>query len=150
MMTNDTAYILTESNYSDAIGWLEERLSKMKVPHMEIIMAELLLEENFYSLLEVAEQQPFEARISLHKRFGNVRLRISAQGKEFNPLLFDEIADDDPDTFSHVDILRSYHQYLRYFYRGNKNIIEIYVHKSETKEIMNTLLGLVFGRLLGL
>ena len=146
---NDTIYILTESNYSDAIGWLEEQLAKMKVPHHEIIMAELLLEENFYSLLEVTDQQPFEATISLHKRFGNVKLRLSAQGKEFNPLFFDETEDDDLDHFSHVDILRSYHQYLRYFHRGNKNIIEIYVHKSETKEIRNTLWGLVFGLLLG-
>lgn len=149
MVTNDTTYILTESNYSDAIGWLEEQLSKMKVPHHEMIMAELLLEENFYSLSEVAEQQPFEATISLHKRFGNVKLRLSAEGKEFNPLFFDETEGDDPDHFSHVDILRSYHQYLNYVHRGNKNIVEICVHKSETKEIRNTLLGLVCGLLLG-
>ena len=41
-------YMITAPEYGKVVDWLEEILPGMKVTHREILVAQLLLEENFY------------------------------------------------------------------------------------------------------
>ena len=42
--------VLSNSNFTETMGWLEQELSKAKISQKEILTAQLLLEETFLRL----------------------------------------------------------------------------------------------------
>ena len=142
-------YIISETNYSDAVDWLERKLDEMKVSRPKILQTELLLEENFYRLMRAEGKENFTAKISLKKHMGDVKLVLSAHGENFNSLSFyDEISEDDEDYYR-IAILKAYQEKMRYYRKGTENVVVILVHETESKEVRNTLFGLIIGLLLG-
>ena len=142
-------YLISETNYSDAVDWLEKKLDEMEVPRPKILQTELLLEENFYRLMRAEGKENFTAKISLKKRMGDVKLILSAHGENFNSLSFyDEISEDDEEYYR-IAILKAYQEKMRYYRKGTENVVVILVHETESKEVRNTLFGLIIGLLLG-
>ncbi|MBR1859220.1 MAG: cation:dicarboxylase symporter family transporter, partial [Selenomonadaceae bacterium] len=100
-------------------------------------------------LMRAEGKENFTAKISLKKHMGDVKLVLSAHGEKFNSLSFyDEISEDDEEYYR-IAILKAYQEKMRYYRKGTENIIVILVHETESKEVRNTLLGLIIGLFLG-
>ena len=74
--------VLSNSTFTETMGWLEQELSKAKISQKEILTAQLLLEETFLRLSKGAgDPADFSVTVTLHRRFGDISMRLeSASG----------------------------------------------------------------------
>ena len=143
-------YMITAPEYGKVVDWLEEILPEMKVTHREILVAELLLEENFYRLAEASgDASSFSARLDVRKRFGDVDLRLSAHGASFNPLEeMSETTEDTAKLYSRA-ILKAHRDKISHSWKKGENVISMRIHRSDSKTAVHTLIALVLGVVLG-
>ena len=143
-------YMITAPEYGKVVDWLEEILPRMKVTHREILVAELLLEENFYRLAEASgDASSFSARLDVRKRFGDVDLRLSAHGEPFNPLEeMNEATEDTAELYS-LAILKAHRDKISHSWKKGENVISMRIHRSDSKTAVHTLIALVLGVVIG-
>ncbi len=143
-------YTITAPEYGKVVDWLEEILPGMKVTRREILVAELLLEENFYRLAEASgDASSFSARLDVRKRFGDVDLRLSAHGEPFNPLEeLNEATEDTAELYS-LAILKAHRDKISHSWKKGENVISMRIHRSDSKTAVHTLIALVLGVVLG-
>ena len=143
-------YMITAPEYGKVVDWLEEILPGMKVTHREILVAELLLEENFYRLAEASgDASSFSARLDVRKRFGDVDLRLSAHGEPFNPLEeLNEATEDTAELYS-LAILKAHRDKISHSWKKGENVISMRIHRSDSKTAVHTLIALVLGVVMG-
>ncbi len=141
---------ISKESYSEAVRWLEENLSELKVPQKEILTAELLAEENFLRLAAASSDEAiFTARLSLRKRLGNVTLTLAAKGEAFNPIVeLGEMTDDEAAMYS-LAILKSHRKAMSYARKQAENVISIRVHESGSKGTWTIVAALFLGLLFG-
>ena len=142
---------ITKENYQQTLEWLEVRLAEKKMPRREILMAELLLEENFYRLAEASGNVgTFSARLAVRSRFGDVDLRLSAAGEPYNPVVEMAETTETEDSIHSLVILKAHRDQLSYARKKGENIVSMRVHSSGSKAAVYTLIALVAGVGLGL
>ena len=80
--------VLSNSNFTETMGWLEQELSRAKISQKEILTAQLLLEETFLRLSKGAgDPADFSVTVTLHRRFGDISMRLESLGEQYNPLV---------------------------------------------------------------
>ena len=144
------SFTIHASEYRKAVEWLEEILTGMELSQKEILLAELLMEENFFRLSKgLGGDSSFSAHLDVRKRFGDVHLRLSAKGEQFNPIIeMNEITEDETDYYS-IAILKANREKLSYSWKKGENIVSIRIHSSDSKNAVYTLTALVLGIALG-
>ena len=144
------SFTIYASEYRKAVEWLEEILTGMELSQKEILLAELLMEENFFRLSKgLGGDSSFSARLDVRKRFGDVHLSLSAKGEQFNPIIeMNEITEDETDYYS-IAILKANREKLSYSWKKGENIVSIRIHSSDSKNAVYTLTALVLGIVLG-
>lgn len=147
---NLTTFTISGTNYNEAVEWMEDRLAELKVPRREILTAELLMEENFIRLAEASgDGKSFSADLAIRKRFGDVSLRLSAKGAQYNPIVeLNETAEDERDMYS-LAILKAHREAMSYAWKKGRNIVSIRVHKSGSKGTWTMAAALILGLLFG-
>ena len=146
-----TTHTISREGYSEAMDWLEETLTEMKVPQKELLRAELLVEENFLRLAPTSgNKDGFTAKITVRKRMGDVILQISAKGEAFNPIVALDETTDDEEAMINLAILKAYRNKMSYDRRQGENVVSILVYESGSKVAIYTLCGFFLGVFLGL
>lgn len=136
MLMSAPTFNVLYTDYDAAVVWLEEQLNNLKVHDKEILRAELLLEENFYRLAATSQdRQNFSAKLVVRKRFGEIYLRLAAQGVPNNPHVeMSETSDDEAAMYS-LAILKAYRDQMSYLRKQGENIVSIRVHSFGDKSI---------------
>ena len=144
---------LTMNNLSDTRQLLTDELKKTKATDKEIARAKLLLEETFIRLKTGMGNLPdFSVKVELKVRFGDVNLRLSARGEEYNPIVtLTEQSTDDEDAYRLI-ILKAFRDKMHFVRKNGENIVTITVHEksSRSKQLIYTLCGLALGIVCGL
>ncbi|MBR1806488.1 MAG: dicarboxylate/amino acid:cation symporter [Selenomonadaceae bacterium] len=144
---------LTMNNLSDTRQLLTAELEKTKATDKEIARAKLLLEEIFIRLKTGMGNLPdFSVKVDLKIRFGEVNLRLSARGEEYNPIVtLTEQSPDDEDAYRLI-ILKAFRDKMNFVRKNGENIVTITVHEksSRSKQLIYTLCGLALGIVCGL
>ena len=122
------SFILDAENFSDMQANLEPQLEQLKIKQKDILNAELLVEEIFWSLIKKGKVAQVKIRV-VKKFFGKVQIKMTATGTSYNPLV--EVADwdedqNDKDYFSMM-ILKAHRQRLNYSHKNNLNVVTINV-----------------------
>ena len=88
---------LTMNNLSETGQIIAHELEKTKVAEKEIARAKLLLEETFMRLKNGMSNLPnFSVKVDLKTKFGEVDLRLTSRGEEYNPIVtLTEQSDDE-------------------------------------------------------
>lgn len=144
---------LTMNNLSDTRQLLTAELEKTKATDKEIARAKLLLEETFIRLKTGMGNLPdFSVKVDLKVRFGEVNLRLSARGEEYNPIVtLTEQSTNDEDAYRLI-ILKAFRDKMNFVRKNGENIVTITVHEksSRSKQLIYTLCGLALGIVCGL
>ena len=144
---------LTMNNLSDTRQLLTDELKKTKATDKEIARAKLLLEETFIRLKTGMGNLPvFSVKVELKVRFGDVNLRLSARGEEYDPIVtLTEQSTDDEDAYRLI-ILKAFRDKMSFVRKNGENIVTITVHEksSRSKQLIYTLCGLALGIVCGL
>ncbi|MBR1646800.1 MAG: dicarboxylate/amino acid:cation symporter [Selenomonadaceae bacterium] len=143
---------LTMQNLSETRQHIAQELSKTKATEKEIARAKLLLEETFMRLKTGMGNLPdFSVKVTLKVRFGDVNLRLSARGEEYNPIVtVTEQSTDDEDAYRLI-ILKSFRDKMNFVRKNGENIVTITVHEksSAQKQMIYTIAALVLGIVCG-
>ena len=144
-------FTISEAGYSEAVEWMEERLAEYELPKNEVLTAELLMEETFSRLAEASgDRKSFSAALAVRKRFGDVTLRLSAKGAQYNPIVeMNETTEDEGDMYS-LAILKAHREAMSYAWKKGENVVSIRAHSSSSKSAIYTLIALFVGIFLGL
>lgn len=143
--------VLTNSTFTETMGWLEQELSKAKISQKEILTAQLLLEETFLRLSKGAgDPADFSVTVTLHRRFGDISMRLESLGEQYNPLVeMTEVNEEKEDAYG-LAILKAHREEVGYSRKNGKNLVSIRIHKSASKDFRNTVIGIVLGIVCGL
>ena len=143
--------VLSNSTFTETMGWLEQELSKAKISQKEILTAQLLLEETFLRLSKGAgDPADFSVTVTLHRRFGDISMRLESLGEQYNPLVeMTEVNEGKEDAYG-LAILKAHREEVGYSRKNGKNLVSIRIHKSASKDFRNTVIGLVLGIVGGL
>ena len=121
-------------------------LTELKLPQKKLVRAILLTEECAASLIENVERKRDEPiEIVVRKRFGDISVRITAAGEEYDPTMEVPLGtgDDDPDrdiqAVLRSRILRAYDSELSHSYKNNRNVVILTVKKNTQKTLWLTL-----------
>ena len=143
---------LTMHNLSDTRQLLTTELEKTKATEKEIANAKLLLEETFIRLKTGMGNLPdFSVKVELKVRFGEVNLRMSARGEEYDPIVtLTEQSDNDDDVYRLV-ILKAFRDKMSFVRKNGENIITIKVHETSSaqKQMIYTIVALFLGIVCG-
>lgn len=141
---------ISKADYNITIQWLEARLAEMGATQKEIYTGELLLEESFFRLVNAAgDQDNFEGKITIRKRFGDISIGVSARGEAYNPFVAMEENFDDEEEMYVYALLKAHKESLSYSRSNGENVISIRVHSSSSKKAIHIMVGLVTGLVLG-
>ena len=144
---------LTMHNLSDTRQLLTAELQKTKATDKEIARAKLLLEETFIRLKTGMGNLPdFSVKVDLKVRFGEVNLRLSARGEEYNPIVtLTEQSTDDEDAYRLI-ILKAFRDKMNFVRKNGENIVTITVHETSSaqRQMIYTIAALVLGIVCGL
>lgn len=143
--------VLSNSTFTETMGWLEQELSKAKISQKEILTAQLLLEETFLRLSKGAgDPADFSVTVTLHRRFGDISMRLESLGEQYNPLVeMTEVNEGKEDAYG-LAILKAHREEVGYSRKNGKNLVSIRIHKSASKDFRNTVIGIVLGIVCGL
>ena len=143
---------LTMHNLSDTRQLLTAELEKTKATDKEIARAKLLLEETFIRLKTGMGNLPdFSVKVELKVRFGEVNLRLSARGEEYDPIVtLTEQSDNDDDVYRLV-ILKAFRDKMTFVRKNGENIVTIKVHETSSaqRQMIYTIAALVLGIVCG-
>ncbi|MBQ6296304.1 MAG: cation:dicarboxylase symporter family transporter [Selenomonadaceae bacterium] len=144
-------FILDAENFSDMHEELDPQLEQLKIKQKDILNAELLVEEIFWSLIKKGNAAQVKIQV-VKKFFGKVQVQMAAQGASYNPLV--EIADwdedkDDEDYFS-LMILKANLQRLNWFHKNNFNVVTINVRSKGNSQAILTIVCIFSGLICGL
>lgn len=131
-------------------------LTELKLPQKKLVRAILLTEECAASLIENVERKRDEPiEIVVRKRFGDISVRITAAGEEYDPTMEVPLGtgDDDPDrdiqAVLRSRILRAYDSELSHSYKNNRNVVILTVKKNTQKTLWLTLGAFAVAIILG-
>lgn len=141
-------FLLNQENFSEVIQEIHEEILKTSATKKEVLRADLLLEETFMRLTEIGNTSA--AEIKIQQRFGDVSIKIEADGEEYNPLVEITDFDEEDEDYYRTLILKANRAKMNYIRKNRKNIVTIYVHDSSNKQIYYTLFGMVAGIIFGL
>ena len=92
---------LTMNNLSETRQIVARELEKTKASEKEIARAKLLLEETFMRLKSGTGKEPdFSVKVNVKSKFGEVDLRLTSAGEEFNPIVTLTEQSDDEEMFT--------------------------------------------------
>ena len=145
------AFHLDAENFSDMQANLEPQLVQLKIKQKDILNAELLVEEIFWSLINKGNAAQVKVQV-VKKFFGKVQIKMTTEGMSYNPLV--EIADweedkDDEDYFSMM-ILKANRQRLNYSRKQNLNVVTINVRSKGNSQAIFTIACIFGGLICGL
>ncbi len=147
MLIGKERFILTKESFSKVTQEIHDALLKNKAKESEALRTDLLIEELFARMTERGHTT--SVTVTVHKRLGEIGVRLVSQGEEYNPLSDDvEIEEDETEYYRSV-ILKSNRPRLSYSYKGGKNAVNILVRYMSNKQIMLTLVGMALGVLCG-
>lgn len=141
-------FLLNQENFSEVIQEIHEEILKTSATKKEVLRADLLLEETFMRLTKIGNTSA--AEIKIQQRFGDVSIKIEADGEEYNPLVEITDFDEEDEDYYRTLILKANRAKMNYIRKNRKNIVTIYVHDSSNKQIYYTLFGMVAGIIFGL
>lgn len=105
----------------------------------EIQRAEMLLEETYLRLAKGMNNPELPASVKVKKRFGDIRLELSARGEAANPIMsLTEWIEDAADLYS-ANVLKSHRHLLGYSRRNGENVISIKIHEGGGREMLHRL-----------
>lgn len=133
-------YPRTLASLDAVIEDVRTALAELKLPQKKLVHALLLTEECAASLIENVDQRRDEPlEVVVRKRFGDISVRITAAGEEYDPTMEVPLGtgDDDPDrdiqSVLRSRILRAYDSELSHSYKNNRNVV-ILTHQEERPE----------------
>lgn len=137
---------LTTENFHDVQAELERRLSSFNVEQKDILWAQLLVEEIFLRMTDYGHAAQINVQV-VKQFFGKIKVRMSAEGFSYNPLV--EVTDlsEDDDDFTAVMILKSNRARLNWVRKNNFNVVTIDVG-GETNAQMRLLIAAMVGGLI--
>ena len=143
--------VLSNSTFTETMGWLEQELSRAKISQKEILTAQLLLEETFLRLSKGAgNPADFSVTVTLHRRFGDISMRLESLGEQYNPLVeMTEVNEEKEDAYG-LAILKAHREEVGYSRKNGKNLVSIRIHKSASKDFRNTVIGIALGIVCGI
>lgn len=154
---NTWTVTLSRDNLSEGIVDISTRLKEQeKLMKGEILCAELLVEETFLRMQKGMDGgDDFSVEISPYRTWGDIELRLKAEGAAYNPLA--DMAETDMDCASEEEylnlaILKWNRKKISYSRKNATNLITIKVHELELgrKQFVKTIMGLVLGIVCGL
>ena len=99
-------YTVTRNNLPDTRQWLKNVMTEEKLSPKEIYTAQLLIEEIFLPMANVnAKDKNFSAQISIAKWFGDISIKISAFGENYNPFADIDELTTESDEYLNLAIL---------------------------------------------
>ena len=112
-------------------------MSKAKISQKEILTAQLLLEETFLRLSKGAgDPADFSVTVTLHRRFGDISMRLESLGEQYNPLVeMTEVNEGKEDAYG-LAILKAHREEVGYSRKNGKNLVSIRIHKSASKDFL--------------
>ena len=172
MKGDHKVFDLSEENFPEVQRKIEAELDKRGIERRQALRASMLLEELFYSLKEHGSKT---VKISIHRRFCVVSLKLEFTGEEFNPLRDDfdwddagedgfrkELLNSDLEDMEHFGddgrdvscyirsvLLKANRDYLGYSRRDGQNVISILVSKDKNRQVKYTVLAMVLGIVTG-
>ena len=151
MLFQNPSYFLSKKTFSEVTQQIHGALSKTKATNKEVLRADLLLEETFMRMSEMSKggKNNQEVKVSIHKHFGDISLRLEGEGEEYNPLI--EITDfnDKDEDYYRTLILKANRSKMSYARKNGKNVVTIQIHDSSNKQIYYTLTGMALGIICG-
>ena len=97
-------------------------------------MANLLVEETFFSLEEGVTNKTSPIKMSIYKRLGETRISLRLKGNSYNPLLLTVNESDDEIFSARQAILNANRDKILYTYKNGENIITIIVQQLSGKK----------------
>ena len=144
---------------ADVMQDIEQELNRLKLPRKNITRTLLLTEESVVSFLEnISEKKQKDMEICIRRRFGEVSIRISVEGEEYDPSMEMHIPGDEGldgagselQSTLHSRILRGFGNEISYSYKNKRNILYITVKKSERKSLYLTLSAFAAAIIVGI
>lgn len=90
------------------------------------------------------------AKIKILRHFGDVNIKLEADGVECNPLIEVTDFDEEDEDYFRTLILKANRAKMNYERKNEKNFVTIHVHDSSNKQIYYTLTGMAGGIIFGL
>ncbi len=145
------AFYLNAENFSGMQAKLEPQLEQLKIKQKDILNAELLVEEIFWSLIKKGNAAQVKVQV-VKKFFGSVQIQMTVEGMPYSPLV--EVADweedkDDEDYFIMM-ILKANQQQLNYSRKQNLNVVTINVRSKGNAQAIITMACIFGGVICGL
>ena len=144
---------------TQALGFLHESLSALKLNTKDLHRAELISEETLLRLMEYADFSKHDAfSVKVRKFFGDVFIDLTVPGQEidfsgsFEPShaqYYDELSPDTAEAIQNI-LLRSYSQYINYKHSHGYNIITIKAFLGNYSGLYKTLTALILAGLTGI
>lgn len=147
-MFDKKIFSIGKENFSEVTADIHKSLLTAKVTEKEVLRADLLIEETFMRLSEIGNTKT--AKIEILQRFGDVSIKIEADGDEYNPLIEVTDFDEEDEDYFRTLILKANRDKMSFVRKNAKNIVIIQVHDSSSKQLYYTLIGMVAGIIFGL
>ena len=97
-----------------------------------------------------AKDKNFSAQISIAKWFGDISIKISALGENYNPFADIDELTPESEEYLNLAILNAYRKQIKISRKNGKNVITIKLHKSEHIRTRRTIFGLLDGVIIGM
>ena len=143
---------LTMNNLSETRQIVAQELEKTKATEKEIARAKLLLEETFMRLKAGLGEAPnFSVKVELKSKFGEVDLRLTCAGEEYNPIVTLTEQSEDEENVYRLIILKAFRDKMTFVRKNGQNIVTIKVHEasSSQKQMIYTIAALILGLVSG-
>ena len=143
---------MTMNNLSETGHLVAQEPEKTKAGDKEIARAKLLLEETFMRLKTGMGDLPdFSVKVELKTKFGEVDLRLSSRGEEFNPIVTLTEQSDDEENVYRLIILKAFRDKMSFVRKNGENIVTIKVHETSSakKQMYYTIAALILGLVCG-
>lgn len=141
------SFVLDMETFSEIRKQIHNELSKTKATVKEVNRADVLLEEIFVRMSEIGKAQNIV--VSIQSRFGDLNLRLEAEGEEYNPLVEVTDYDEEDEDYYRTLILKANRSKMSYTRKNLKNVVIIRVKDADNKQIYYTLIGMVGGVICG-
>lgn len=139
---------LTAESLSAVQTELERQLLQLNIAEKDILRTQLLVEE---LSLRMLNQQAAQLSVNVDKKFfGEVQIRLTAEGTAYNPLI--EVADwsEDDDDYYTMMILKAHRQRLNFIRKNNRNVVTINVRGETNRQLWLLMAAIVGGLLCGI
>lgn len=143
---------ITSDSVVEGIDFIRTELSRLKVPSKEITKSILSSEEIIYKMLELSDNGRVKVRIS--SGLVKVSIKFISLGKELSKDFFKEdLFDGQDEEFKEIVsnlLSRIFDENIKLSYKNHANTCEINIWKIKNRNLVYTMMGLVFGTLFGL